>query len=152
MRESNRPPSVGDGLFCLYLYRFFQFYFCNQTRRLGENFRGIALSHSSTGLGSRNDLSWKTENPRVPILSSLECTYTYVDLVISQIQFNQSLVSPPKFTLFHLEQNSVSLMENSKITNILFGKIFATRAQYKIPKAEPRCTESLPGQPQSKQS
>ena len=26
-------------------------------RRLGENFRGIVLSHSSTGLGSTNDLS-----------------------------------------------------------------------------------------------
>ena len=42
--------------------RYFQFYFCNQTRRLGENFRGIELSHSSTGLGSTNDLSWKSKN------------------------------------------------------------------------------------------
>ena len=40
----------------------YPYYFFNQTRRLGENFRGIALSHSSTGLGSTNDLSWKSKN------------------------------------------------------------------------------------------
>ena len=33
--------------------------FLYQTRRLREFFRGIALSHSSTGLGSTKDLSWK---------------------------------------------------------------------------------------------
>ena len=42
--------------------RFLQFYFCNQTRRLRENFRGIALSHSLTGLGSTNNLSWKSKH------------------------------------------------------------------------------------------
>ena len=31
-------PSADDSLLCLQLYRFFQFYFCNQTRRLRENF------------------------------------------------------------------------------------------------------------------
>ena len=42
--------------------RFFQFYSYNQTSRLWENFRGIQLSHSMTGLGSTNDLIWKYEN------------------------------------------------------------------------------------------
>ena len=39
---ANLPPPVSD--------------------RVRENFRGIELSHSSTGLGSTNDLSWKSKN------------------------------------------------------------------------------------------
>ena len=43
----------------------FQFYFCNQTRGLRQTFWCIALSHSSTGLGSTNDLSWKSNKNEI---------------------------------------------------------------------------------------
>ena len=53
--------------------------FCNQTSLLRQNFWCIALSHSSTGLGSTNDLSWKFENgkPKCPNIYSSQCMIFY---------------------------------------------------------------------------
>ena len=68
------------------LYRFFKFYFCNQTSLLRQNFWCIALSHSSTGLGSTNDLSWKSENwkPKCPDLFWSQCTVTVRSLEVAE--------------------------------------------------------------------